>query len=176
MAIDPGRFTRATIHSEAGEVEVRLSPQGNWQLNIRGADDREWRLACSGDLQGGAIAPKASASAPEPVRLGNLLVDTEGRRAFVDDTEVPLKARVFELLAMLASQPNRVFSGEELQRDAFGYDNVVPATRTVASHASRLRVKLREAGAKGLIVNCHGVGYKLWSEVVLTDASVRPAA
>jgi hypothetical protein len=33
--IDPGRFTKAAIHNEAGEVEVRLSAAGNWQLHIR---------------------------------------------------------------------------------------------------------------------------------------------
>jgi DNA-binding response OmpR family regulator len=34
-------------------------------------------------------------------------------------------------------------------------------TRTVDSHASRVRCKLRTAGAEGLIVNCRGVGYRL---------------
>jgi hypothetical protein len=35
MALEPGRFTRTAIYSDAGEVELRLSPAGNWQLAIR---------------------------------------------------------------------------------------------------------------------------------------------
>lgn len=172
-SIEPGRFTRAAIHCEAGEVEARLSAKGNWQLRIREAEDSEWRLICSGDLQGGAIAPQAE---PElPLRLGPLTFDRAGRRVFVGHAEVRLNAREFDLLAVLASGPNRVFTIAELQRGAFGYDAVVLSSRTVASHASRLRVKLREAGAGGLIVNCHGVGYKLWDGIELTAAEQRAA-
>lgn len=49
--LDPGRLTRAAIHCDADEVELRLSAAGNWQLTIRRDEDREWQLACSGDLQ-----------------------------------------------------------------------------------------------------------------------------
>ncbi len=175
MTIDPGRFTRAAIHCEAGEVEVRLSTQGNWQLNVRDAGESEWRLACSGDLDGGVVSPQRDLSR-EPVRLGDLLLDRKGRRVLVGDAEVALQNREYELLVMLASQPERVFSIAELQRGAFGYVDAVPTSRTVASHASRLRVRLREAGAAGFVVNCHGVGYKLWGGERLADASVRSAA
>lgn len=179
MSIDLGRLTKAAIHCEAGELEVKLSAQGNWQLSIRGKDDRDWRLACSGDLDGGALAPPAPPRrepVQPPVRLGSLFVDTEGRRALVDEVEVHLLSREFELLAMLASEPNRVFTVEQIQREAFEYGNFVPATRTVATHACRLRGKLREAGGEGLVVNCHGVGYKLWHGVELADVSAGAAA
>lgn len=59
--LEPGRLTRAAIHCEAGEVEVRLSAAGNWQLAVRGTGEREWRLACSGDLAAGSTLP-----VPEP--------------------------------------------------------------------------------------------------------------
>jgi DNA-binding response OmpR family regulator len=171
--IEPGRFTRAAIHNDAGEVELRLSAQGNWQLSVRGTDDRDWRLACSGDLKGGAVAPPALPPR-KPVRLGNLLIDTESRRVLVKDAELALNAREFELLAQLASQPNRVFTKQELLRGIWGYSGL-ERTRTLDTHASRLRVKLRKAGAAGLIVNCPSVGYKLWSGVELASAKSRAA-
>ena len=132
-------------------------------------------VVCSGGLESGAIAPQPTAP-PQPLRLGKLLVDTEARRVLVGDTEVALKAREFALLAILATQPNRVFTVEELQRRAFGYETAVRSSRTVASHACRLRVKLRKAGAGEMVLNCHGIGYKLWEGVELASAESRRAA
>jgi DNA-binding response OmpR family regulator len=173
--IEPGRITRAAIHNEAGEAELRLTAAGNWQLYVRAPREREWRLACSGGFEeGSAIAPQAT-SPCEPVRLGKLLLDTEARRALVGDAEVRLGAREFELLAALASQPNRVFTKEELLRDVWDFKSL-GRTRTVDSHASRLRIKLREAGAGEMVVNCWGVGYRLTDGVELAPASARRAA
>jgi DNA-binding response OmpR family regulator len=168
--IEPGRFTRAAVHNDAGEVELRLSAAGNWQLYIRASGEREWRFACSGGLESGAIAPQPTAP-PQPLRLGKLLVDPETRRVLVDGEEVRLGAREFALLTTLATQPNRVFTVEELQRRAFGYERAVPSSRTVGSHACRLRAKLRQAGAGEMVVNCHGVGYRLWEGVELASVA-----
>lgn len=170
--VHPGSFTRAAIHSEAGEVEVRLSAMGNWQVRIRAAEDPDWRLVCSGDLEGGEIAPQAEPQ--RSIRLGPLTLDRAGRRVLVNDIEVRLNAREFDLLATLASQPNRVFTKEELLR-AWDYPTGC-RTRTLDTHASRLRVKLRKAGAAGLIVNCPSVGYKLWNGVELAAAGPQHAA
>jgi DNA-binding response OmpR family regulator len=142
-------------------------------LRIRSKDDADWRLACSGDLEGGAMTAEA-APHTEPIRLGKLMLDAAARRVLVGKAEVRLKAREFELLNTLASQPNRVFTKEELLRDVWGYRSL-GRTRTLDSHASRLRVTLREAGADGFVVNCHGVGYKLWEAVELASAEARAA-
>ena len=75
MALEPGRLTRAAIHTEAGEAELRMSAAGNWQLAIRASEEREWRLACSGDLQAGASSLVAP-SEHKRYRFGKLLVDT----------------------------------------------------------------------------------------------------
>ncbi len=174
MEINPGRFTRARVHNEAGEIEVWLSEGGNWQLKMRGEAEREWRMACSGDLTGGATAAPEVNDA-RPVRLGSLLLDRAARRALVGEAEIQLTGREFELLATLAARPNRVFSKEELLRDVWGYQSL-GRTRTLDTHASRLRVKLREAGADGLIVNCWGVGYQLWKSTHLAAAADRTAA
>jgi DNA-binding response OmpR family regulator len=78
----------------------------------------------------------------------------------VRETLVPLSAKEFELLAWLAPEPYRVFTKEELLREVWGF-RALGRTRTLESHASRLRKKLRLAGGDRLIVNVWGVGYRL---------------
>lgn len=156
--LDPGRLTRAAIHCDAGEVELRLSTAGNWQLAIRRSEEREWQLACSGDLDVGTFSEAARAER-DPLHLGKLLIDSEARRVFVEGREVRLSNLEYRLLAMLATQPYRVFTKEELMQSVWGYDGIV--TRTLDSHASRIRVKLRRVGADGYVLNCQRIGYKL---------------
>ncbi len=63
------------------------------------------------------------------------------------------------LLRALAAEPVRVFTKEELLRGVWGFRSL-GATRTLDSHACRLRQKL---GARGdrFVVNVWGVGYRL---------------
>ena len=68
------------------------------------------------------------------------------RRVTVLGERVLLSAKEFELLAKLASAPHRVFSKEELLREVWGFRSL-GRTRTVDSHASRLRRKLARPGA-----------------------------
>ena len=74
--------------------------------------------------------------------------------------EVELSAKEYALLVKLASDPDRVFTREQLLRDVWGFRTYVP-TRTLESHASRVRRKLAAAGLPGWVVNVWGVGYKL---------------
>jgi DNA-binding response OmpR family regulator len=53
-----------------------------------------------------------------------------------------------------------MYGRPELLREIWGRRG--GAVRTLDSHASRTRCKLREAGATGFIVNCHTHDYKLW--------------
>ena len=165
----PGRFTRAALHADAGEAELRLSAAGNWQLYLRGSGEREWRLACSGDLEAGATVPQG-ALACEPVRIGDVVFDRAARRVCVDGAEVELSAREYEVFALLATQPERVFTKHELARELWGSE-AIGASRTLESHVSRLRCALRHAGADGFVLNCHGVGYKLWQAAELPPAA-----
>lgn len=96
----------------------------------------------------------------ELVELGPLVIDRAARRVLVHGDEVDLSQKEFALLVKLASDPDRVFPRELLLRDVWGYPSF-SATRTVESHASRLRVKLTAAGLFGWVVNEWGVGYKL---------------
>jgi len=96
----------------------------------------------------------------EVLDLGELVVDRRARRVLVRGREVDVSQKEYSLLVKLASDPDRVFTREHLLRDVWGYPGV-SATRTVESHASRLRVKLGAAGLEGWVVNAWGVGYKL---------------
>ncbi|HYB22661.1 MAG TPA: winged helix-turn-helix domain-containing protein [Solirubrobacteraceae bacterium] len=64
------------------------------------------------------------------------------------------------LRGRMASDPERVWTRHELLRDVWGYRSP-GKTRTVDSHASRLRAKLAAAGAVGWVVTAWGVGYRL---------------
>jgi DNA-binding response OmpR family regulator len=96
----------------------------------------------------------------EVIDLGDLVVDRRARRVLAHGREIDVSQKEYSLLVKLASDPDRVFTREHLLRDVWGYPGV-SATRTVESHASRLRVKLGAAGLDGWVVNAWGVGYKL---------------
>ena len=92
--------------------------------------------------------------------LGELVVDRGARRVIACGVDVVLSAKEYALLVWLASEPDRVLTREQLLRDVWGYRTYVP-TRTLESHASRVRCKLAAAGLPGWVVNVWGVGYKL---------------
>ena len=95
------------------------------------------------------------------IRCGDLRLDPASREVRVGDNPVDLSAKEFALLHALAMDPLRVFTKEELLRDVWGYKSM-GSTRTLDSHASRLRRKLSPAAAgRRWIVNVWGVGYRL---------------
>jgi len=96
----------------------------------------------------------------ELVDLGELVIDRAARRALVHCKEVNLASKEYALLLRMAQDPDRVLTREQLLRDVWGFRTFVP-TRTVESHASRVRCKLAAAGLPGWVVNKWGVGYKL---------------
>jgi len=90
-------------------------------------------------------------------------IDTQACRASVGSVAVPLRRMEYALLAHLARHPHRVYTQDELMRDVWGYRSA-GATRTLHSHASRLRRALARAGAEGLIPNVRSIGYRLAPE------------
>jgi DNA-binding response OmpR family regulator len=91
--------------------------------------------------------------------VGTLEIDTASHAVSISARPVELCRREYELLVHLASEPDRVFTKTELLRSVWGFQTP-GTTRTVDSHACRLRRKL---GAKGgrWVVNVWGVGYRL---------------
>ena len=108
-----------------------------------------------------ALLRRAMLGQADVIDAGPLVVDHRARQVRVGDTAVRLSGREFELAAKLASDPKRVFTKTELLRDVWGIRTVGIRTRTVDSHASRLRRKLEAAGARDVVVNEWGVGYRL---------------
>jgi DNA-binding response OmpR family regulator len=94
-----------------------------------------------------------------PRRIGDLFIDPGRREVRVGDREVKLANKEFSLLRALAADPHRVFRKEDLLRDVWGFRSM-GRTRTLDSHASRLRRKLDPENGR-FVVNCWGVGYRL---------------
>lgn len=94
-----------------------------------------------------------------PLRVGEIVVDPARREVRVGGRPIRLANKEFSLLRTLAADPTRVFTKDELLRDVWGFRSM-GRTRTLDSHASRLRRKLDpEAGR--YVINCWGVGYRL---------------
>jgi DNA-binding response OmpR family regulator len=93
------------------------------------------------------------------VEAGDVVVDMRARQVLVRGEPVMLAGREFDLAAKLASDPRRVFTKDELLREVWGVRAAL-RTRTVDSHASRLRRKLRLASDDRFVVNVWGVGYR----------------
>jgi DNA-binding response OmpR family regulator len=107
-----------------------------------------------------ALLRRARIGQADVLEAGDVLVDLRSRQVRVHGRPVTLSGREFELASCLARDPRRVFTKQELLRDVWGIRAAL-RTRTVDSHASRLRRKLRHAGAGELVVNVWGVGYRL---------------
>src|SRR5439155_25542098 len=103
-----------------------------------------------------AVLRRTSPSLRDRLEAGSIAVDLVTRRATVHGRTVTLPAKEYDLLAKLATEPERVFTKEQLLREVWGYLSL-GRTRTLDSHASRLRRKLRQAGAGPCVVNIWGV-------------------
>lgn len=106
-----------------------------------------------------AVLRRRSGRREGPIRVGELTIDPLRREVAVGEREVPLARKEFTLLRVLAGDPSRVFSKAELLREVWGYTSP-GKTRTLDSHASRLRRKLDPEHSR-YIVNCWGIGYRL---------------
>ena len=97
---------------------------------------------------------------PEAAYPG-LTIDSDKFVASISGHVLDLTPVEFRLLALLASQPGRVFSRDQLM-DRIYVDGRVVSDRTVDSHVKNLRQKISSAiGRDDLIRSIYGVGYKL---------------
>jgi len=99
-----------------------------------------------------------TAQAGAPIHAGDLAIDTTRREVRIGDRTIDLRTQEFELLLILAGQPGRVFTREQLLQQAWGFD-FFGQTRTVDVHIAHLRKKL--TGSSVNIETVMGVGYKL---------------
>src|ERR1700759_1858549 len=104
-------------------------------------------------------APPAIEARP-PIVHGPLRVEPASRRVFLDDEEIMLTMREFDLLAFFAENPGRVFSRDQLMESVWG-EPFFDDTSTVTVHVRRLRTKVDEAPAEPrFIETVWGVGYR----------------
>jgi DNA-binding response OmpR family regulator len=95
------------------------------------------------------------------IRVGSLVIDTATRAVSLRGLSVVLRRLEYELLLVLAREPKRVFAKHELMRLVWGC-HTFGSTRTLDSHASRLRHKLTPEGdSRSWVINVRGVGYRL---------------
>jgi DNA-binding response OmpR family regulator len=108
-----------------------------------------------------ALLRRAASSTQQagPLQIGPLTIDTAAHAVSLAGKHLELRRQEYELLLFLASDPRRVFHKHELLKGVWGYRST-GNTRTLDSHASRLRRKLGAAGERW-VINEWGVGYRL---------------
>ena len=104
---------------------------------------------------------RRSASVSDPAdgeqRVGRLAIDRRTRRVSIDDSEILLTPKEFDLLALLAEDPGAVRSREEIMDDVWDPHWYGP-TKTLDVHMASLRRKL---GEPAWIVTIRGIGFRL---------------
>ena len=96
----------------------------------------------------------------ERVAVGDLAIDVSARRAWVGDEEVDLRAKEFDLLALLASEAGRVVTRERIMNEVWD-EHWFGSTKTLDMHISSLRRKLGDRDGVPSIITLRGVGYRL---------------
>jgi len=117
----------------------------------------------------GAVLRRRNGHRAGGIRVGELVVDPVTRQVRVGERQVELANKEFALLRALASEPRRVFTKDELLRDVWGFRSM-GRTRTLDSHASRLRRKLDPDGIR-YVFNCWGVPQRHLFEPIPVPAS-----
>src|SRR5690606_11324458 len=92
---------------------------------------------------------------PATVNLGNLIINREEYKIIKNKKEIVLPRKEFELLALLASKPGKVFKREDILDKVWG-NEVVVGGRTIDVHIRKLREKIGDDSFKTV----KGVGYK----------------
>ena len=149
------RLPLVVLSGRAGEIDrVRAFE--------RGADDFVGKPFAYGELRlrVAALLRRARERRVDGrVRVGELELDPVSRDVRVRGARVVLSQKEFALLRQLAAEPTRVWTKHELLRDVWGF-RAYGATRTLDSHACRLRQKLSVRGDR-FVINVWGVGYRL---------------
>ena len=103
--------------------------------------------------------PAQAETKAKVVQVGDLKLDCDSRRVFIGSREINLTAKEFDVLELLAFNPNKVYSRENLLNIVWGYE--YPGdVRTVDVHIRRLREKIEENPSDPKYVHTKwGVGY-----------------
>jgi DNA-binding response OmpR family regulator len=143
-------------------VSARAEPVDRVRGFDRGCDDYLCKPFVYDELLARMRAVLRRSNGPRHARLAvrDLEIDLASRMVRVGGEQVQLSAKEYELLVALAEDPERVFKKEELLRNVWGFRSL-GRTRTLDSHASRLRRKLGQVSETAYVLNVWGVGYRL---------------
>ena len=98
---------------------------------------------------------KGNVQEEEVMDVNGFMIDREKYLIVKDNVQINLPKKEFELIALLASRPGKVFTREDILKNVWG-DDVVVGDRTIDVHIRKLREKLGDA----YIRTIKGVGYK----------------
>lgn len=101
-------------------------------------------------------AGNAPAPLPTTIQIGDIRIELGTKSVTVNGQSLPLTKKEFEILSLMAQNPGRIFSREDILNRVWQNDGYV-LERTVDVHITRLRKKLGEYGK--IIVNRSGYGY-----------------
>ncbi|WP_326512700.1 response regulator transcription factor [Clostridium intestinale] len=94
------------------------------------------------------------------IQIRGITIDKTSRRIFINDKEINFTTKEFDLLLLLASNPNRVFSKEELFERIWGMDSAGEIA-TVTVHIRKIREKIESDSSKPhYIETIWGIGYR----------------
>lgn len=110
-------------------------------------------------LKVGAILRRTSITNSKKLKVGNLCLDSEEHMAYLNEKELPLTVREFDLLFKLLSFPKKTFTRSQLMEEFWDYDSSA-TSRTVDVYMAKLRDKTSECDGFE-IITVHGLGYKV---------------
>ncbi|MBS4173040.1 response regulator transcription factor [Bacillus sp. FJAT-49736] len=97
----------------------------------------------------------------DDIQIRGLYINKSSRQVFVNEKEILLTAREFDLLTFLAMHPNQVFSKEHLFERIWGFD-ALGDTSTVTVHVRRIREKMEvDPSNPNYLETVWGTGYRL---------------
>ncbi len=144
-----------TAHAEEMDVIVGLGA---------GADDyiaKPFRLAELIARVRARLRVVEQATRATPMLEGaGLRVDRDARRTFIDDREIELTSKEFDLLALLMSRPGVTFTREQIMNQVWD-EHWWGSTRTLDTHVSTLRKKIGDdSDPPSIVVTIRGVGFR----------------
>lgn len=92
------------------------------------------------------------------LEIGDLVIDPVAYKVSVSGEPAQLRPKEFQLLALFASSPGKLFTRQEIAEKVWGYSAV--AGRTIDVHVKRLRSKIESRSAYSYIKTVHGLGYR----------------
>lgn len=96
----------------------------------------------------------------EKISAGPLTLNTDSRNLFVGGKAIELTRTEFEFLNLLISNPKRVFTREQIA-EAIGTSHEYSSDHLLDTHASRIRMKVKEVSEEKVLHAVRGVGYRL---------------